>query len=229
MGSLFPMISRRHFLKQGSLAAGSLLLAPQYSCSNSKTEILGTLCGPNSKIGHLLRNPISIAPKEIIKEDIVIVGGGVAGLSAARWLHLAGQSFRLLELEDEAGGNSRSGRNSITPYPLGAHYLPLPNIHNKELLSFLEECGVITGYKNDLPVYNEYYLCFDPKERLYINHHWQEGLIPNEGIPTSDITEIKRFLELMENYRNKRGADGKMAFEIPVGESSQDADFVKLD
>jgi phytoene dehydrogenase-like protein len=229
MGSLFQMITRRDFLKQGSLATGSLLLASQYSCSNSKREISGILNGPNSKIGHLMRNQSSATPKEIIKEDIVIVGGGVAGLSAARWLQLSGQSFRLLELETEAGGNSRSGSNSITPYPLGAHYLPLPNINNKELLSFLEECGVITGYKNDLPIYNEYYLCFDPKERLYINHHWQEGLIPNEGVPANDRAEFKRFLEQMETFRNQKGADGKMAFEIPVGESSQDSNFLKLD
>jgi len=223
------MITRRTFLKQGSLAAGSLLLSTQYSCRSSRSEITGSLTGPNSRIGHLLRNQNPGTPMEVIKEDIVIVGGGVAGLSAARWLQLSGQSFRLLELEGEPGGNSKSGKNSITSYPLGAHYLPLPNTHNKDLLSFLEECGVITGYKNALPVYNEYYLCFDPKERLYINHHWQEGLIPNEGVPEEDRTEINRFLEQMESYRNKKGIDGKMVFEIPVGKSSQDPDFLKLD
>jgi phytoene dehydrogenase-like protein len=222
------MISRRDFLRQGSLVAGSLFTS-QFSCSNSKRGPSGSLNGPNSKIGHLVRNNSSVTPKEIIKEDIVIVGGGVAGLSAARWLQLSGQSFRLLELEGETGGNSRSGKNSIASYPLGAHYLPLPNIQNKELLAFLAECGVITGFENGLPTYNEYYLCFDPKERLFINHHWQEGLIPNEGVPSDDHAQIQRFLELMETFRNKKGADGKMAFEIPVKESSQDSAFLKMD
>ncbi|GHN02405.1 amino oxidase [Cytophagales bacterium WSM2-2] len=223
------MTTRRDFIRQSSIAAGGMLLGSMYSCSGQRTKLEGGIGGPNSKIGHLLRDGIPSAPKEILKEDIVIVGGGIAGLSAARWLKRAGQSFRLLELESEAGGNSRSGKNATTAYPLGAHYLPLPNLHNKTLLSFLEECGVITGYKNQLPLYNEYYLCHDPKERLFINHHWQEGLIPNEGVPSHDREEIRRFIELMEMYRNKRGADGKMAFDIPAKESSQDPSFLALD
>lgn len=222
------MITRRRFIKQSSLITSGLLLASPFSCK-SEREILGTLSGPNAKVGHLLKDFRSTMTNEIFKEDIVIVGGGVAGLSAARWLKQSGQSFRLLELETQIGGNSRSGKNAITSYPLGAHYLPLPNIQNKELLAFLEECDVINGYKNGLPIYNEYYLCLDPKERLYIHHHWQDGLIPNDGVPNNDQLEIKRFLELMESYRNQKGADGKMAFEIPVNESSEDPAFLKFD
>jgi phytoene dehydrogenase-like protein len=223
------MITRRDFIRQSYMAAGGIMVGSLYSCDEKKSKLEGMLGGPNSKIGHLLRDGVAAAPKEIIKEDVIIVGGGVSGLSAARWLKQAGQSFRLLELESEVGGNSRSGKNNLTAYPLGAHYLPLPNLHNKELHSFLEECNVITGYKNNFPVYNEYYLCLDPKERLYINNHWQEGLIPSEGIPSNDREEIKRFIELMEGYRHKRGTDGKMAFDIPVKNSSQDPAFLRLD
>lgn len=223
------MITRRDFIRQSSFAAGGLLMGSMYSCGDQRPELEGATGGPNSKIGHLLRDGVPSTVKETIKKDVVIVGGGVSGLSAARWLKKSGQSFRLLELEAEVGGNSRSGRNTITSYPLGAHYLPLPNLHNKELLSFLNECGVITGYKNGSPVYNEYYLCLDPKERLFINHHWQEGLIPTDGVPAKDRDEIRKFIELMEIYRNKIGSDGKMAFDIPVKESSQDRSILKLD
>ncbi|MBS1508308.1 MAG: FAD-dependent oxidoreductase [Bacteroidetes bacterium] len=222
------MITRRSFIKQGSLVAGSLLLSAPYSCTSDST-IPGSLGGPNAKAGHRIRTKTDGKIKEVIQEDIVIVGGGVSGLSAARWLKMNGQSFRLLELEKEAGGNSRSGSNAISAYPLGAHYLPLPNVNNTELLRFLEECNVITGYTNQRPVYNEYYLCFEPKERLYINHHWQEGLIPSEGVSPKDRSEITRFVELMDHYKNLQGADGKMAFEIPVHESSLDPKLLQLD
>ena len=45
---------------------------------------------------------------------VVIAGGGIAGLAAARALRLAGQDdFVLLELEDQPGGNSRTGKQLL--------------------------------------------------------------------------------------------------------------------
>ncbi len=90
-------------------------------------------------------------------------------------------------------------------------------------------CNVITGYENNLPVYNEYHLCFDPKERLYIHHYWQEGLVPREGVPHNDRQELERFHGLMEEYKHKRGADGREAFAIPAELSSQDPELLMLD
>jgi monoamine oxidase len=224
------MISRRNFFKQSSIVAGGLMLSSAWSCAqDERTKTVGTISGPNATFGHRLRNLRSEKPKKKLSEDVVIIGGGVAGLSAARWLHKSGYSFRILELENEIGGNSRSGKNQISSYPLGAHYLPLPDLVNQELLSFLFDCNVITGYLNGQPIYNEYYLCSDPKERLYINNHWQEGLIPHEGVPVKDRDEIKRFLERMNYYRHLIGKDGKFAFAIPVKNSSQDRELLKLD
>lgn len=45
----------------------------------------------------------------------------------------------MVELENHLGGNSSNGENKYSKYPLGAHYLPLPNFQDKELLRFLEE------------------------------------------------------------------------------------------
>jgi glycine/D-amino acid oxidase-like deaminating enzyme len=59
---------------------------------------------------------------------VVIVGAGIAGLAAGWKLARSGfADFLLVELESEAGGNSRAGRNAVSAYPWGAHYLPLPN------------------------------------------------------------------------------------------------------
>ncbi len=222
------MKTRRTFVRNCSLAAGSLLLPSLHSCTSDK-KITGSISGPNFALGHKMRDHQSGRPIETFKEDIVIVGGGVSGLSAGRWLQKNNQRFTLLELENEPGGNSRAGQNPQGSYPLGAHYLPIPAQENKELLDFLQEINVITSFQDNLAIYNEYYLCFDPKERLYINHHWQEGLVPNDGLPQIDSGQIETFLSLMDDFRQLVGADGKQAFHIPVDESSQDTELLLLD
>lgn len=94
----------------------------------------------------------------------------------------------------------------------------------------MHEHNVVTGYDaNGLPVYNEYYLCFDPEERLFINGHWQEGLIPHFGVNEAELKEISRFFNLVAEYKNKIGKDGKPAFEIPVHHSSNDSEIRNLD
>lgn len=223
------MITRRSFLKKSSAAAGIVGLGSLYGCTPRSEELRGSLTGPDMSVGHKVRELLNIKPVEISKEDVVIVGGGASGLSAARWLNRNNISFRLLELETETGGNSRSGSNKLGRYPLGAHYLPLPSLRHKNLQQFLEECDVITGYRNGLPVFNEYHLCFDPKERLLVGHHWQNGLIPSDGISDAERDDIRRFHDLMHRYRELVGSDGKFAFDIPVDESSQDNSLLQLD
>jgi len=223
------MITRRSFLRKSSAAAGLLGFGAFQSCNRSSMELTGSLNGPDMALGHKVREMMEMKPVEVAREDVVIIGGGVAGLSAGRWLNKNGTSFKLLELEAETGGNSRSGSNRLGRFPLGAHYLPLPSLRHTNLLQFLEECNVITGYQDNIPLYNDYNLCFDPKERLFIEHHWQDGLIPNEGISADERSDIKKFHELIHHYRELIGKDGKFAFDIPVDESSKDPGLLALD
>jgi hypothetical protein len=223
------MISRRTFIKKGSHAAAASMMAPALISCTWSTPLTGGIKTPNFKLGHTLRERKSSQPTEFQQNDVVIVGGGVAGLSAARWLSKNHVDLKLLELENTVGGNSRGDKNAVSAYPLGAHYLPLPNVNNRHLIEFLQEVGLITGYQNGLPIYAEEHLCFDPKERLFINHHWQEGLIPHEGIPKVDRDQIQRFLTDMHELRLAKGADGRFAFDLPVDESSRDPEYLKWD
>ncbi len=223
------MISRRDFFKKTIHASiASTLMGSLHSCTPS-ISYTQTLSGPNATLGHRLRSMDFGSIQKKIETEIVIIGGGVAGLSAARFLKKNTDNFLLLEIGEETGGNALGGSNSISSYPLGAHYLPIPNQNDPELINFLEEANVITGYENNTPVLNEYYLCFDPKERLFINNYWQEGLVPHEGVPLKDRDEIRRFHEEMNIYKNYIGIDGKEAFCIPVARSSKDEAILKLD
>jgi hypothetical protein len=223
------MISRRKFFSKAAQGFGASWLLPSLQSCGDTATTQGTMMGPNAALGHRLRSMDFALPAETINTGVLIIGGGVAGLSAARYLKKFTDDFMLIELEKNPGGNSMGGENSVSAFPWGAHYLPLPGDQDPELIDFLKEADVITGMKNGLPLYNEYYLCHDPKERLYINHHWQEGIIPRDGLPVHDREEIARFLGLMHDYKELKGDDHRHAFAIPVENSSEDKKIRSLD
>lgn len=217
------------------LTAGMAVAAPLlHACDAKKAgtaAIPGKIVGASAAAGHLLRDHAFNTPAEYEPREVVIIGAGVSGLSAAR--HLVQQGVKdivVLDLEEQPGGNAASGSNAFSKYPWGAHYVPVPNNNLAEYLSFLEEAKVITGYDEaGLPVYDEFYLCHDPEERLYINGHWQEGLVPNFGLNAAELAEFKQFFTLINNYKNLKGADGLDAFSIPVDTSSRDESLQALD
>ena len=197
----------------------------------TKKIVRGRIVGGSAHIGHQLRDKKFNSPEITRHTDIVIIGGGISGLSAARYLSQNGHDdFILLDLEEKPGGNAAYGSNAVSPYPWGAHYIPIPNNSLHEYQQFLTEAGVIIGRNEQgLPVYNDYYLCFDPQDRLYINGQWQDGIIPILGVPEKDRKQIDRFLQFMNELRYTKGDDGKDAFALPVDDSSKDEQYTKLD
>lgn len=220
-------MNRRTFIQISSaLAVGNSLLG---SCKEP-AKVPGKIIGHGER-GHLLRDrkwgPVTASEKK----EILIIGAGISGLSAAHHLHQSGlHDILVLDLAEKAGGNAIAGSNSLSAYPWGAHYIPVPNNSLEEYLAFLSSCGVITGSDaNGLPVYNEAYLCFEPEERLYINGRWQEGLIPSFGLAEEDKQQIEKFLQRMNEYRYKQSADGREYFAIPVDRSVADEEMQRLD
>lgn len=223
---------RRDFLKQlcGILFMGPALTALS-ACASRSSGISGGFYGAGEPRGHLLRKGQFPEPVREINCKVLIAGGGVSGLSARRHLFQKGvPDVLLLELEDHTGGNASGGANRVSPFPWAAHYLPIPDPESKELIQFLRESGVITSINEQgLPVYDEYALCHDPEERLFINGIWQEGLVPQYGLSKESLSEISRFFSLIGKLKGARGSDGKFAFAIPLDDSSVDESFRKLD
>lgn len=223
------MLTRKEFLNYMALLAGGAYVAGCHA-GGKYDHITGSIPGASAAIGHRLRDQQLPVPENTVRTKVFIAGGGIAGLSAARAFSKAGmEDFLLAELEPQTGGNSLSGQNARSQYPLGAHYLPLPNTENRALLDFLQEAGILTGYEKGLPVYDETALCFEPAERLLYNNRWQEGLIPHFGISKTEAEENSRFFALMQTYRNQKDEEGKWAFDIPVASSSASHDLTALD
>jgi glycine/D-amino acid oxidase-like deaminating enzyme len=165
-----------------------------------KTErsIAGGFIDDGHGLGHKLRDRAAFgAAKQTIKIPIVIVGGGIAGLSAAwRLDKRAFRDFVLLEMADRAGGNARWGENEISPYPWAAHYVPVPGKKATLVRELFEELGVLHE-----GTWEDRYLCFSPQERLYLHGRWQEGVEPVTAATPRDREEFARFAARMNEFR----------------------------
>jgi protoporphyrinogen oxidase len=184
--------TRRGFL--GELAKGAAaLVAPAApailsGCAKPddwRTRVDGRWIGDNAVLGHRVRDQASSAaahPPTGARErrcDVLVVGSGIAGLSAARTLQRAGiADFAVLELESEPGGNARGHAMHGLRCPLGAHYLPLPGPSAPDIQAWLVEIGLAKQVPGGLK-WDERHLCHSPQERLFFNGRWQDGLLPN--------------------------------------------------
>lgn len=229
------MDSRRKFISKLIILIVSIpligfLFKFLYKVTSNNT--VGKITFPNYKAGHRLWKSIfSSTPDKIHSFETLILGGGASGLSSAYYLSKHQYTdFALIELEDEIGGNAASGRNSTGSYPYGAHYLPVISSEMVELKEFLKEVGVIESETEENGIqYNDIYLCHYPDERLLLHGKWQDGLIPDWSLQTSDKKQIHLFFEMVHQLKYQKGSDSKYLFSLPVETSSSDQKYRELD
>lgn len=134
-------MNRRGFIQISSVALLPILLGifPKRPKNLGKYSID---VKSNRSFGHLLRSLSKTAPVTERSVDYVIVGGGVAGISAAT--QLSGKSFLLFEADDRLGGSSAADHWKDTVFAMGAHYeLAYPASFGKEVIDLMKEMNVI--------------------------------------------------------------------------------------
>jgi hypothetical protein len=116
--------SRRDFIKfvvVGSVAAGCPVDATLMAAPDSKSGSAPQVHGEHFEICHQVRDGHQFErPDATQKADVVIIGGGVAGLSAAYFLR--GKEWLLLEKEDHFGGNAFQEEFDGQPFATGSAY-----------------------------------------------------------------------------------------------------------
>lgn len=190
---------------------------------------------PGLAEGHLLRDLLRggaalPAPSGELATEVLILGSGVAGLSAGWKLAREGFDDFLLLAGPERYGNAAAGQNGALRYPTGAHYLPLPTQESTHVRELLAEFGVIEANPfGSHPEYSQAALLHAPHERVLYQDRWQEGLLPHDGVPAAELAEQERFFDQIEQLKQARGADGRRVFAIPLALSSRDPAWTALD
>ena len=174
------MIGRRGWLL-GAAGAAGLLAGCRPALERLDPRWSGGFVGEAVAAGHRWRDggfPADATPAQTHRCEVLIVGAGIAGLSAARTLRQAGiEDIVLLELHDQPGGNARGHQMAGMACPLGAHYLPVPDAGDHELMSWLFELG-LARQEAGRTVFDERHLCHSPQERVWHEGQWHEGLLP---------------------------------------------------
>jgi hypothetical protein len=207
-------LGRRKFLGRGSAALVGLAL-------KSEKKIAGGFVNDSFRMGHLLRDRAGFpAARRVEKVPVVIVGAGIAGLSAAWRLRKRGfTDFVLLEMNAQPGGNARWGENEITAYPWAAHYVPVPGPKAAYVRELFEDLGVLKNGQ-----WEERYLAFSPQERLFLYGRWQEGIEPAVGLTPKDRDQFQR----LENLFNEFRKSGCFTVPLELGLSSKSLHLDRL-
>jgi len=223
------VISRRDALK-----GLGVLAATAAGCRKTPPEPptpQGRIHGNDASAGHRVRSGDLPAPSSTVERTVLIVGGGVAGLSAAWRLAAAGvDDIEVVELAPTVGGTARAGKNEVSAFPWGAHYLPVPNPESRIVLRLCEELGICAPRVGSAPpTFDARHLVFEPENRLFFRGKWYPGLYLTAGASSADVAERAAFDAYIDTLRAAKGRDGRPAFAIPAALSSTDPEFTRLD
>lgn len=203
MGSRAPVSAAGGLTRRALLVASPAALAACADTAAPARAYEGGWVGAAHERGHRLRSGSFPPPSVQRRAGVLVVGGGIAGLSALRALAAAGvDDAQLVELEDTAGGNSRGHAIAGMACPLGAHYLPTPGPQAREVAEWLQAIG-LARHEHGRWVYEERHLCHAPQERLFFDGAWHEGLLPPGGAATQ--VQYRRFAQAVAQAQHDLG------------------------
>ncbi len=178
-------MNRRNFVRLGALALSPILVKSlvDWSSTTAKQNTFDIEILSDAGVGHLLWQSQDYEQGTDLTTDYLIVGGGIAGLSAA--YELRHQDFLLCELSETLGGSSASNNHKDQHFAQGAHYdLAYPKYYGKELLKTLFDLDIIDfDYASDMWQFvdKQFLIPHDKESRTYVQstNNKRAEVLPN--------------------------------------------------
>lgn len=187
-------MNRRGFIQISSVALLPILLG-LFPRGKEDEEGYTIQVSSNRSFGHKIREASQLSPSSFSKTDIVIVGGGIAGVAAA--MRLDGQNFRLFEGGKTLGGSSASDHWKTTEFATGAHYeLAYPDYYGKEVIEELLKMNIIFfNTETNLYEFTDKQYAIKPAkaEQCFKNGEVYEEVLDG-------VNEIEAFNEIMHGF-----------------------------
>lgn len=185
-------MNRRNFLQCSALPLLALLNCQTKNTSQKSKKHFLIAIQSDMAVGHLILQSHNFSKKNIIKKEIFILGGGIAGMTAA--YQCRKKDFVLCELSDNLGGSSSALQFKGESFAQGAHYdLTYPHYFGEDVLQMLEGLQLIQF--NPISHYWDFkdpqYLIEDAIE----GQSWVDGKFRNDVLEENPLT--LKFLDLM--------------------------------
>lgn len=189
-------MNRRDFIKTSSILTLPLLLK---SCHwEDEDQPFPIHVHSDVDTGHLVyqSHQYERIPGESV--EVVIVGGGMAGLAAA--CRLKDRDFLLFELSSALGGTSCAYRSEELTFAQGAHYdMGYPHSYGSEVLDLFESLNIITyqPWKKEWGFTDQEHLVMHRRKNQCYDH----GEIRKEVIKAGRLRDW--FFDLLKPYQGQ--------------------------
>ena len=232
------MQTRRHFLTllgKGVVTASCVPLLQ--SCSKSawdrRLPFGGEVLGEELALCHGVRDrsiDFHSPPPTGKLHDVIIIGGGVSGITAAWKLVKSGVTDLLvLDKAEELGGTCIAGEENGIRFSWGAHYVETPQPTAKHLCEIYEDVGVIQGYRDGAPLIHPDYIVPEPDAALLAGRQWGQARVPLQIADSQDRVEYETFRRELYRWAKWRDEAGRPAFCYPIEASSPAEEVRRLD
>jgi phytoene desaturase len=127
-----------------------------------------------------------------MRQKVVVIGSGFAGLSAAACLGQKGYNVRILEKNEQAGGRARAFHQDGFMFDMGPSWYWMPDVFE----SFFQQFGKTTSDFYDLVRLDpSYRVWFGPGEKIDLPSSLDGMYALFESIEQGSALQLKRFLE----------------------------------